>query len=143
MNIDSEYLYLTNTGNWSETKTLMERTKKVADQNDNKSSLTIGFIIVMLCILGYLNFKSILSGKVAITLIVITVLGGYKLYEYLKTEIGAKFKIPLDKISEIIVNDKSIEILFINGEGKNDSYKLHRVEGKGVAVMNSLIKYGS
>ena len=74
VNIDSENLYLTNTGNWSETKTLTEKTKKVANQNDNKSSSMIGFIVIALFILGYLNFKSILSGRVALTLIVITIL---------------------------------------------------------------------
>lgn len=143
VNIDSENLYLTNTGNWSETKTLTEKTKKVAKQNDNKSSLMIGFIVIALFLLGYLNFKSVLSGGVALTLIVITIFGSYKLYEYLKTEIGAKFKIPREKISEISVNDRSIEIFFVNGEGNNDSYKLHRVEDKGISVMNSLIKYVS
>lgn len=143
VNIDSENLYLTNTGNWSETKTLTEKTKKVAKQNDNQSSLMIGFIVITLFILAYLNFKSILSGRVALTLIVITILGSYKLYEYLKTEIGAKFKIPREKISEIRVNNRSIEIFFSNGEGNNDSYKLHRVEDKGISVMNSLTKYVS
>jgi hypothetical protein len=141
VNIDSENLYLTNTGNWSETKILTEKTKKVASQNDARSSSIIGFMIMVLCILAYLNFKNIVSGRVAVTLIILSIIGCYKLYDYLKAEIGAKFKIPHENISEIKINNRSIEIIFINGEGKNDNYKLHKVEEKGIAIMISLPKY--
>ena len=138
VNIDSENLYLTNTGNWSETKDLQEKTKKADNENDNKSSLMIGFIIVVVGFFTFLIFKSFISGKIGLTLITITVLGGYKLYEYLKTEIGSKFKIPINKISEIKETGKSIEIIFTNGEGKMDNYKIHGVDEKGILLMNNL-----
>ena len=141
VNIDSENLYLTNTGNWSETKDLTEKTKQVANKNDNKSSSTLGFLIIILGLLGFLIFKSLVNGKVGFTLILITLGGGYKLYEYLKTEIGAKFKIPLTKITEIKKKKKSIEIIFINGEGNKDIYNLHRVDEKGMNLMSSLKEY--
>ena len=143
VNIASENLYLTNTGNWSETKNLGEKTRKVEKENDNKSSLMIGFILVVACVFAFLIFKSFISGKVGLTLIIITLFGGYKLYEYLKTEIGSKFKIPLSKISEIKKTENSIEIIFINGEDKIDSYKLHRVEKKGISTMNNVKQYAA
>ena len=138
VNIDSENLYLTNSGNWSETKGLSEKTKKVAAKSDNKSSSIIGFILAVAGLFGFLIYKSLLSGKAGLSLILITVVGGYKLYDYLKSEIGAKFKIPLEKISEIKDHESGIEIFFTNGEGKPDSYKLQKVAEKGFAVMHSL-----
>jgi len=139
VNIDSENLYLTNSGNWSETTDLKEKTRQVANKNDTKSSSILGFIIVILGLLGFLIVKNLISGKVGITLIVVAVGGGYKLYDYLKSEIGAKFKIPRTKISEIKENGTNgIEIIFINGEGNTDSYKLLRVEEKGMKIMASL-----
>lgn len=138
VNIDSENLYLTNSGNWSETKDLGEKTQEVANKNDNKSSLILGFIIVVLGLLTFSIIKNLISGKVGITLLLIAVVGGYKLYEYMKSEIGAKFKIPLTKISEIKENGTTIEIIFINGEEKMDSYKLHRVEEKGIKIVTAL-----
>jgi len=143
VNIDDQNVYLTNTGNWSETKNMEEKTKKVDKENDNRSSSMIGFILVVICIFAFLIFKSYISGKVGLSLIAITSFGGYKLYGYLKTEIGAKFKIPINKISEIKVAEKSIEIIFTNGEGKIDSYKLYRIEEKGISIMNSLKQYAS
>lgn len=141
VNIDSENLYLTNSGNWSETKDLIEKTKQTVKQADKRSSSAIGFIIAALCLFAFLILKSMISGKLGLAFIVLTVALGYKLYDYLKTEIGAKFKIPLDKISAITETGNSIEIIFINGEGNQDSCKLHRVDEKGIAVMNSLKQY--
>ena len=94
VNIDSENLFLTNSGNWSETINLDEKTKKINAKNDTKSSSIIGFIIIVFGIFAYLIYKSFISGGVGLTLLLLTIGGGYKLYQYLKTEIGAKFKIP-------------------------------------------------
>lgn len=138
VNIDPENLYLTHSGNWSEIKDLPEKTQKVENKNSNRSASIIGFIVVSLCLFGLLIVKSIVSGKVGLTLIALTLFGGYKLYQYLKTEVGAKFKIPLVKISEIKQHERTAEIIFINGEGNKDSYTLHRMDEKGVAVIHSL-----
>jgi hypothetical protein len=56
-------------------------------------------------------------------------------------EIGAKFRIPLEKISEVIINEKTVEIKFIDGEGLNTNYLLNNVDEKGKNIMNSLKKY--
>ncbi|AUC74509.1 hypothetical protein [Olleya sp. Bg11-27] len=138
VNIDSEYLYLTNTGNWSEISSLNEKAKRIANKNDNKSSRILFFLIVIACFFGFLLYKNILSGKVSLTLIFLTVFGGYKLYEYMKTEIGWKFKIPIKKITEIKTNDRNIELVFLNGENISDFHKLNRIDEKGIDIINKL-----
>uniref|UniRef100_UPI00404A3F53 hypothetical protein n=2 Tax=Flavobacterium sp. TaxID=239 RepID=UPI00404A3F53 len=111
VNIDSENFYLTNSGNWSDTKELKEKIKQIAHKDDNKSSMIIGFMIVVICILCFLLYKSFINGRLGLTLIFITVGGSFKLYQYLKTEIGSKFKIPLKKIKEIKFSNKNVEIV--------------------------------
>ena len=138
VNIDSENLFLTNSGNWSETKNLTEKTKKVSDKNDNKSSSIIGFIIIVFCVFAFMIYKSFISGKIGLTLIFITIGGGYKFYQYLKTEIGAKFRIPLEKITEINVLEKSVEIKFFDGEGLKVNYILNNIDEKGKNIMNTV-----
>ncbi|MES2543864.1 MAG: hypothetical protein V4548_03195 [Bacteroidota bacterium] len=138
VNIDSENLYLTNSGNWSETKDLTEKTKSVARKNDSRSSSVLGFIILIVGLLGFAIIKSIIDGKLGITLILFAIGGGYKFYEYMKSEIGAQFKIPFNKISEIKFNENNIELFFINGEGNTDSYKLYKTEDKAINIINIL-----
>jgi hypothetical protein len=138
VNIDSENLFLTNSGNWSETKNLTEKTKKVSDKNDNKSSSIIGFIIIVFCVFSFMIYKSIISGKIGLTLIILTIGGGYKFYQYLKTEIGARFKIPLKKITEINILEKSVEIKFFDGEGLKANYLLNNIDEKGKSIMNTV-----
>ena len=142
VNIDSENLYLTNSGNWSETKNLSEKTEKISKKNDTKSSSILGFLIIVFLIFVFMIYKNMVSGKVGLTLIGTTVVGGYKLYEYLKTEIGAKFKIPLSKISEIKITEHNAEIFFLDSEGNKDNYKLIRVDEKGFGILESL-KYNA
>jgi hypothetical protein len=141
VNINSENLFLTNSGNWSETENLTEKTKKISNKNNKKSSSIIGFIILILCLFGFLIYKNTLSGKTGTALIFITIGMGYKLYEYLKTEIGAKFKIPLEKITELIFLKNSVEINFIDGEGLKSSYKLNNINEKGEKIMHSIKKH--
>ena len=74
----------------------------------------------------------------SIGLILLIAIGGYQLYNYLRTEIGAKFKIPLKKITDIKEIEKTIEISFTNGEGNSDNYTLSGIEEKGILIMNKL-----
>jgi hypothetical protein len=138
VNIDSENLYLTNSGNWSETKNLSEKTKEISKKNDNRSSSVLGFLIVVFLIFVFMIYKNMVSGKVGLTLIGTTIVGGYKLYEYLKTEIGAKFRIPLSKIYEIKLSELNAEIYFEDGEEKKDNYKLMRIDEKGYGILENL-----
>jgi hypothetical protein len=138
VNVDAENLYLTNTGNWVETESLEEKTAKANQKNGSRKYWMIGFVALVFCLFAFLLFKNIESGKVSIGLILLIAIGGYQLYNYLRTEIGAKFKIPLKKITDIKEIEKTIEISFTNGEGNSDNYTLSGIEEKGILIMNKL-----
>ena len=138
VNVDSKNLFLTNSGNWSETKKLTEKTKNISKKNDRKSSSINGFIIFVFSLFAFMIYKNFINGKLGLALIFFTIGGGYKFYQYLKTEIGAKFKIPLEKIIELNILEKSAEIKFIDGEGLAENYLLNNIDEKGKKIMYSL-----
>jgi hypothetical protein len=142
VNIDDKYLYLTSSGNWSETAALQEKTSRSATKAGGKRISVIIFLVVMISLLIILAFtgfaKSIADGKFRLGMFVLLIGGGYKLYEYLKTEIGARFKIPLDKITGVRSEEDQLEIFFLNGDGVHDCYKLPRVEEKGKEIMQMI-----
>lgn len=75
------------------------------------------------------------------TLLLVGLGGGYKLYGYLKSEIGSAFKIPLQKIQDINQMGNDFKIVFENGEGKTDSYKIRKCEEKAFPVLEKLGKF--
>ena len=138
INVDSENLYLTNTGNWSETKILVEKTKKGSKTNGAKGTSITVFIIFVFCVIAFTIYKSFITGKLGVAFILLTVGGGYKFYQYLKTEIGAKFKIPLEKITEFSIFENSAKIKFIDGDGFSENYFLNNIDNKGKAIIGAL-----
>ena len=140
VNIDDEHLYLTNSGNWSETINLREKSRAVNSRNENKTMRMVAFLVVVYGFFGYMIVNSMINGRVGITLLILTVGGGYKMYDYIRHGIGAKFKIPLVKISGFTVLGNTVEIEFTDGEGNIDQYKLHKVEEKGLGIIHSLQK---
>lgn len=138
VNIKDKVLHLTNTGNWSEIAELSEKTQQVDRKNDKKSSSVIGFMLVIACILIYLFFNNYINQNLGITLIFLTFGSGYSMYQYLKTEIGSKFKIPFEKIKEIKINHNVAIISFSNGEQLEENYTISNIEEKGIIAMQHL-----
>jgi phage-related protein len=59
-------------------------------------------------------------------------------YNYLKTEIGPSFKIPLAKITDITIEDTTVELLFLNNENTIEFHKLKKVDQTGIDVLKSI-----
>jgi hypothetical protein len=138
VNVDAHNLYLTNTGNWSETIHLKEKASAVSVTNSSKNTYIIVYIALALVTFAFLFFKNMLSAKPSLLLVAITVGGGYKLYQYMKREIGAKFKIPVEKIQEIRLEENNAVIIFITETGDADRYNLVKVEKKGLEILQTL-----
>jgi hypothetical protein len=138
VNLDSDTLYLTNSGNWSETTTLSEKTKEITQKNDTKNYKYVSFLVSIIAFFCVLLFNTILSGKVSLTLFFLVSFGGYKVYNYLKTEIGPSFKIPLAKITDITIEDTTVELLFLNNENTIEFHKLKKVDQTGIDVLKSI-----
>ncbi|MFL9843902.1 hypothetical protein [Flavobacterium rhizosphaerae] len=131
INIDEENLYLTNTGNWQETKELLEKTSQTAAKNrkkiNNKKSFFIIFYIAVLAFISY--FVDI--ERFLYTAAILGV-GLFFLFTYFRKDFGVQYKIPLSKIERIeALQDNVLKITFKNAFDNSDIEILKGIDKKG------------
>jgi hypothetical protein len=133
VNINDENLFLTNSGNWSETHDLMEKSPKSIRKNDLKSFKMYSFPFVIICISLFMITK---SENVFFPL---TFAGlGFAAFFYLKREIGKRYKIPISKIISFDVSNDKVKILFRNANDIDDFEEIFKVDTKGLAILEEL-----
>lgn len=140
VNIDDHCIYFTNSGNWSETRDMSEKSNETDAKADSKKSSVLIFFIAVSALFCYLIFRNLEIGRMSITLILLVTIGSYSLYNYLKSDIGSKFKIPLEKISLIEVHNDTFIIHFTDGVSKDTTYKVTKFEEKGIKIIAALIE---
>lgn len=136
-NIDSENIYFTHTGNWSEITDLKE--KGIHKKNEWRKGRMQLFILICCLLSAFLFYKNLISGKVSLLLLAGLPTGGYFVYNYLRTELGPKYKLPIQKLLDIVFDQKNTTITFINGKNENDSEILKNVDQKGLDLLKKLI----
>jgi len=139
VNIDSENFYLTNTGNWSETTKLEEKTsetttKKKAIKKEVIS--TILFLVQLIIGEKYFWDKDNIYGVIFIVLPMI--ITGFYMYYVMRSEFGETYKVPLEKLKKVEVNKRTLKIDFINGEGQQDSELIKEIDSKGLEIIEKL-----
>lgn len=140
INIDSTTIYLTNTGNWSETKELKE--KGIQKQNTFRVFRMYFFLTVLtLAVVISLIYKllSFEENPVLSIIVMATLLSSfYAVYRNFKKETGSKFKLPISKIKSIELIDRTAVIHFYNGRNEEDEQALYGVSDKGVNLLSNL-----
>lgn len=136
VNIDAENIYFTNTGNWSETHRLEE--KGIQQQNSFRQFRMKIIPFTLIAVAVFLLIFPIDSGKVKFSLIIGLVVLAISARKYLKREIGAKFKLPISKIKNIVLNTETATITFEDGEGKSAEEILEKLDQKGIDLLEEL-----
>ncbi len=133
VNINDENLFLTNSGNWSETKELLEKSSKSIKKNNYKSLKIYIFLFIIFCLVALILSKS-KSGSIPFSIILL----GLGVFAYMKREIGNRYKIPISKIRSISIVDNSVKIVFFNENKTEDWEEINAIEAKGFAVLENL-----
>lgn len=133
VNISDENLFLTNSGNWSETFDLLEKSPKSIKQNNFKSNKINLFLFLIIC----LGLLMILKAKNAVLPLGFISLG-IAAFFYMKRETGKRYKIPISKIINIEVIDNTVKIIFYNANNQEDFEEITKVEFKGLGVLDEL-----
>ncbi|GAA4081081.1 hypothetical protein GCM10022389_28970 [Flavobacterium cheonanense] len=130
VNINDENLFLTNSGNWSETHDLLEKSPKSIRKNDLKSLkiYNLHFIIVCIGLLMYSKLDNVFipfafSGSC------------FGAYLHLIRETGKCYKIPISKIISFDVSNDKVKILFRNANNIDDFEAIFKVDTKGLAIL--------
>lgn len=137
VNIDSENLYFTNSGNWSETTGMQE--KGIQKQNNSKQTRISYFFTFLFSILFLITIVDLSIERMAVS-IPIAILS-FSAYRYLSSELGEQFKLPISKISNVEVLDSEVTLSFINGNEESEFIEIAGVDEKGLDLMRVVKTY--
>jgi hypothetical protein len=138
INIDSENLYLTNSGNWSEIKNLKEKSVKTISDNNQRKMWIFIFLAIASIILLTMLVIHLKSSKISLVLCIGAPFAAYKLYKYFQNELGSKYCIPLKKINSIELNDKNAVIHFKDFNNNDNSEEVVNIGDKGIKILSEV-----
>lgn len=133
VNINDENLFLTNSGNWSETHELLEKSSKSIRQNNFKGFRIYIFLFAVACLIVLILSNS-KKGSIPFGLILL----GLGVFSYMKRETGKRYKIPISKIISITIVGNAAKIVFFNENNREDFEEIIGIESKGLGVLEEL-----
>lgn len=133
VNINDENLFLTNSGNWSETHELLKKSSKSIRQNNFKGFRIYIFLFAVACLIVLILSKS-KSGSIPFGIILL----GLGVFSYMKRETGKRYKIPISKIISITIVENTAKIIFFNENNIEDFEEINGIESKGLGVLEEL-----
>lgn len=137
VNINDENLFLTNSGNWSETHDLMEKSPKSIRKNNFKANKIYLYYFFVFILIGFGVFdilRDIKNKSFPFGIILLGLAG----LAYMKRETGKRYKIPISKIISFDVSNDKVKILFRNANDIDDFEEIFKVETKGLAILEEL-----
>lgn len=139
VNIDAENCYITKTGNWSEVQKLSEKNSMSFRSISTKDQIKLMLYFVPVTgLLIFLFTKNLMGGDISLLLLIGLPLAGYAIYKYWKPEFNSSFVIPKSKIQDIEIGEKQIVIQFLDGENKENSFTLSKIDDKAFVIMQDL-----
>lgn len=133
INVNDECVFLTNSGNWSETHKLSEKSSK-SKFITNKIFLNYLFIIILLGV-GFYDVLKDFRNKSFPFGIVLIALGFLTFFKRAK---GIRYKIPLAKIIKITITANMATIVFFNENNFEDLSEITKIESKGLEVLERI-----
>lgn len=142
VNINDENLFLTNSGNWSETHDLLEKSPKSIKKNNFKNNKInfYYFILIILATVVILNVFGQIKRNTfpIISLVLLFLFLFFSAFRYMKRETGKRYKIPISKITSFDVSNDTVKIIFKNANDVDDFEEIFIVEKKGLAILEEL-----
>lgn len=139
VNIDADNLFLTNSGNWQETRELEEKSNATKRQNSLRIARMNIFVYVVFGIIGFIIYKTLSGNKPYFKLIFGLPVVAYFVNNYFKSETGKRYKIPLSKIKSVEnYNMDGLKIYFLNAANEDDFEIIEHIENKGFKILEDL-----
>lgn len=140
VNIDADNLFLTNSGNWHETRELQEKSKVTKRQNSFRIARMNVFIYITFGIMGFIIYKSVSRDTPYFNAIFGLPIAAYFVNRYFSSEMGKRYKIPLSKIQSVdSYENDGIKIHFLNAANEPDFEIIEKVEAKGFKILKDLM----
>ncbi|TGD58833.1 hypothetical protein [Flavobacterium humi] len=134
VNINNQDLFLTNSGNWSETLTIEEKSSKTIRKNNAKNVKIYIYFLLVICLMALIISRS-QTGAIPLGLILLA----FGAFLYMKRDLGNRYKIPLSKIKSIEISANEAKIIFLNESNVEDSETIRKIESKGIPILSEII----
>lgn len=137
--MDDKFVYFTNTGNWTETAKLTEKTQRSHGRDIRRYFKHVIYLVVISVLAAAFLIYNIFFGVYNLVIFIGLPVLIYYLYQYLKNELGPAFAIPHSKLIAVEQHGKSTIIIYIDGEGDEVNDKLVKLEDEGRKALNNII----
>ncbi len=124
VNIDDDFVYLTNSGNWSEVQKLKEKHADQPEASKLQSTLMNSLYVSLFLVL--LVFVA-LKGQVVFAIVIASIFGVYTLYQSLTRAYRGKYKIPKSKVEKVVVSNDDVHLSFLDAHGNVSEIILRKI----------------
>lgn len=136
INIDDEYLYFTNTGNGSEIRAIKEKSGGTSKRVDNNAPKAFLFLFLLFCGLTYLLFILLSATILMLGAMIPCFILCYKVYQYMRNELGPSFLIPQANIQAIILEEDHAHIQYLDHKGLVKEISIEKIGERGQFILN-------
>lgn len=138
VNVNDNCLYLTNSGNWSDTEDLAEKSVHISVKNTWRNSKTWLLILSVSALVVAIQLKGNSSGGLGFVALFGIAAGYFAVYQRFRSDMGPTFKIPMSKITQIDLRGNVARIVFRDGDGDEDVQTLSGVSPEGLEILKRL-----
>ena len=138
INIDSNNVYLTKTGNWSEIHNLQEKNYKSTKELIEKIGLKNKVLNILY--IGLILF-GLISSIINLNIFNLSILFISILFYFFRFKREENYLIPNNKILKIINNQDEIDLEFLDSNNKNTIIKLKKINQKGIDLFKEIDCY--
>ena len=135
VSIDNNFIYFSSTGNGQELKELTEKDQAINKKHKRTKFKTVLFFLLFAVVCFWLLYRQLSNSGLSIVFVVLASIGGFQLYHYLRTEIGARFKIPLHKVQDVKIGEQIAFVIFKNTADELEEYKINNFKDKGQRIL--------
>ena len=145
VNIDDKNIYLTNSGNWSETAGLSESSGITSLKSWIKVAIGIALILVasLFILVSHLSDLSTRTNDIlGIILVAFVPFSIYKIYKSFRSDLGKTFKIPFDKVIslEFSETENGSIVRFRNGKNIEERFFINNLKLDDHLKIKSMIE---
>jgi hypothetical protein len=149
VNIDEEWIYLNNTGVWSDLGAIEEyNSKKTFSSKHNKiKALIFLYPALLILVFGaiasfYMGVKNVTIGNTKFIFnfvaSIIASIGTYFIYKYFKKDLGITTKISRNSITKVHIESNKITIDFWDATKSVSKIEINLPSEKGIEIMSEI-----
>jgi fatty acid desaturase len=142
LNVDEDNIFVTRTGNWSETAGLKEKNHKGFKRKNRVSKFTtVCFLTLVAVGVIWLMTAGVMNGKLGVFSIISLPVFYFTVHQYIITGYSAAYLIPISKITHMEVGLKSITIRYSDCNNDPVSDTFSGIDNVGIEFLDELYVY--